>query len=506
MKRNTITVFGLAGAGALLVALIITTISPGFVTDLVAAENIGAKNPPIVLSENVRALNQAYVSVSKAVIPTVVSISVMVESKAASNPFMEEFKQFFDFNGQPYEGNQQPRRQEGGGSGVIISDNGYILTNNHVVGDAVEISVTINDQKEYKAELIGADPLTDLAVIKINASGLPVAHFGDIDKLKVGEIVIAVGNPLGLNSTVTSGIVSAVGRGTRINRDRSGYAVDNFIQTDAAINPGNSGGGLYNLEGSLVGINTAIATRTGTYIGYGFAIPVDLAHAVALDLIDDGKIDRGYIGVQIASMDEVMAKSLGLNEISGVLVQGVLPDSPAENAGIKLGDVILELDGQKIGTSNALQSKIALKRAGDDVELILWRDGKKINKTVTLKAREGEDIASSEAVKGVEPEEIEEDIDVMKFDKLGFTVESLNKATKEKFEVDDGVVVTEVERYSIAGKRNLFPNSVITKADRKEVKSVGDLKKIISSKDSGDALLLYVKYPDATRIVALEIP
>ncbi len=504
MNRKVMATFGIAGALMATALIVILAISPGVVSSLFAKDNIGAGKPPVAMSEAVKALNDAYRAASEATVPTVVSISVVFEVSASRNPFSDEFKEFFEFHGFP---NQEgPQQSEGGGSGVIISEDGYIVTNNHVVEKAKEIKVTTSDQKEYKAKLIGVDPLTDIAVIKIEAKSLPVAHFASIENVKVGDMVLAVGNPLGLNHTITAGIVSAIGRGRlALGGNRGGYSVENFIQTDAAINPGNSGGGLFNLEGSLVGINTAIATRTGGYMGYGFAIPVDLVKAVVLDLIDDGKIDRGYIGVQIETVDEVIAKSAGLDNVAGAMVQGVLPDSPAKKAGIEMGDIILEVDGKKVSSSNELQSIIAKKRAGDDVSLTLWRDGKKISKTVTLKAREGEELADSAPVKG-EPEEAEKEASSYKFGELGFSVEPLNSSLKEKFDIDHGAYISSVERFGAAFNRRLAPDGVIYKVDKQEINSVKDLKKALEGKSKGQAVVLYVKYKDTSRIVAIEIP
>lgn len=507
MKRKTVKALGIGAVALFTIFILITAISPNFLQKLFAAgTKIGADKPPIVLNEHIKALNDAYIAVSDAVLPTVVSISVTLEQKSAKNPFQDDFQEFFKFFGEPFQfETPDPRPSIGGGSGVIITTDGYIITNNHVVENAKEIEVTTYDKKKHKAKIIGTDPLTDLAVIKIEGDSYPVAHFANIEDVKIGELVIAVGNPLGLNSTITSGIISAIGRGQlSLYPNRGGYEVENFIQTDAPINPGNSGGGLFNLAGSLVGINTAIATRTGTYIGYGFAIPVDLVKAVAEDLIEDGVINRGYIGVRIQTLDEVYAKSVGLENVDGVIVQDVIKDSPAEKAGLESGDVILELDGKTVKTSNELQSQIVLRKAGDKVNLTIWRDGKKINKTVKLEPRKEDETAlkSSEAKK----DEIVDESKSLEFDKLGFTVEPLTDQLKEKFDVKEGVYISKVKNYSIAYNRGLTADGVIVKADRKPVSSISELNSIFKSKKSGEAVLLQVKYKDSFRIVAIEIP
>jgi serine protease Do len=255
MKRTVVASIGLVSLGIIIGMLLIASFNPNLVSNLFADEKIGAGNPPVMMNDYAKSLNDAYVTASKAVIPTVVSIQVVMETKPANNSMQDDFRDFFKFFGEPFGGDDDgTRRAEAGGSGVFISEDGYIVTNNHVVEDATDIKVTTSDQKDYTAKLVGRDPLTDLAVIKIDGKGFPVVHFSNIEDVKVGEMVLAIGNPLGLNSTVTAGIVSAIGRGgLALMRDKEGYGVENFIQTDAAINPGNSGGGLFNLNGSLVG-------------------------------------------------------------------------------------------------------------------------------------------------------------------------------------------------------------------------------------------------------------
>ncbi|MBM2816773.1 MAG: Trypsin-like serine protease [Ignavibacteria bacterium] len=474
---------------------------------------IGADKPPVQLTPQMSALNEAFVAVSNSVNPIVVSISVKMEVKQRSDPYHDQFREFFKFFGQPPGSGQDEdedqgpaQRAEASGSGVIITKDGYIVTNNHVVENATEdgIEVTTIDHKVHKAKLIGTDPLTDLAVVKIEGKDYPTAHFATIENVRVGEWVVAVGNPLGLNSTVTQGIISAIGRGQLGLNTKDRYAVENFIQTDAPINPGNSGGGLFNLEGSLVGINTAIATRTGTYIGYGFAIPIDMVKAVVTDLITDGKINRGYMGVEIKTIDETDAKSVGLDDVEGVLISNVYKDSPADKAGVERGDVVLEIDGKKVKASNELQRMIVYRKAGEDVKLTIWRDGKKIYKTVKLEERK--DI--KQVFKGItkKGDNGDEDEAKVKIDEFGFTAEKLTKELKEKYEVESGVFISAVDRYSIAAKRGLAPNGIIIKADRKPVNNIADFKKIVKAKNPGDAIMLQVKYNDSYRIVTLEIP
>lgn len=496
MKRKYWVSAGLFGAVSVVLLSVLFINSALF-----SAVKIGADRAPVVPSESVRALNKAYESVSSAVLPAVVSIGVKIEKKKSDNQYHEDFKEFFKFFGDP----QDFGPQEGSGSGVLITSDGYILTNNHVVGDATEIKVITNDKKEYKAKLIGADANTDLAVIKIDETDLPYVHFANMDDVRVGQIVFAVGSPLGLNATVTNGIVSFIGRGgLALGDNKSGYQIENFIQTDAPINPGNSGGGLFNIEGSLVGINSAIATKTGTYIGYGFAIPVDLAKAVAEDLIENGKIKRGYLGIRIKSIDDdIMAKSYGLSKVEGVVVHDVVKGSPSEKAGLEVGDVVLELDGKVLKTSNELQTMVAKKKPGDNVDLVVWRDGKKINKKVRLEElnQESENVGSASS-----NNDDTETAKPINFDKLGFSIEPLTKEIKEAYNVESGAFISKVERNSKAGERGMTPQGVIVKADRQKINSPSDLKKIINAKKSGETILMQIKYKDSNRMVSIEIP
>lgn len=464
---------------------------------------LGAKQSPIQADEFTKKLNDAYNKVSESTLKSVVNLDVEVSYETQLPKGMEEFFRHF---GVPEDGEGRERRRMGGGSGVIISDDGYIVTNNHVVDNAVEngITVTTNDKKTYKAKVIGTDPLTDLALIKIDASGLQPAHFADIDDVKIGNIVVAVGSPLGLNATVTSGIISAISRGSVgiIGRDlgeEGRAAIENFIQTDAPINPGNSGGGLFNINGSLVGINTAIASQTGAYIGYGFAIPIDLVKSVISDLMDDGQVSRGYIGVQIRPVDQKLAKALGLDEVKGVLVDKVMPESAGESAGIEGGDIVLKVDEKSVNSPGELQNQVGLRRAGDEITLTIWRNEKIITKKVTLKGRDGEDI-SSNAVVG------EEDKKDYNFERLGFKVETLPASIKEKLEIEYGVLVSEITPYGEAHRSGLDKGVVITKADRKDVKSPKELKDIIENLKEGDAFLLQVYFDNVSRLIAMEIP
>ncbi|GAB1429946.1 DegQ family serine endoprotease [Ignavibacteria bacterium] len=510
-KRLAAGAVALVGLGVAAGIILVSNFGGGYVSSLFAGgvKNIGSKNPPVAVGAQAKAINDAFIAASKAINPIVVSVSVVGEKKVSSNQQLPDFFRFFGDPRNPGgddEENDRMQRVEGAGSGVIISEDGYILTNNHVVEDAKEdgIKIIMHDRKEYKAQLIGRDPLTDIAVLKIDVSGLPAAHFGNSDEVQVGEWVIAVGNPLGLRSTVTTGIVSAIGRGQlNLNKDR--YAVEDFIQTDAAINPGNSGGGLFDLEGSLVGINTAIASRTGYYSGYGFAIPVNMAKSVALDLIEDGKVDRGYIGVSIRSVDEITAKSYKLDNVAGVLVEDVLKGSPAEKAGVEREDIILDIDGTPVNTANELQSRVTMHRVGDMIKLKVWRDGKTIYKNVTLQPKENGKLASAKTGDDESDADNADNNKPVTFKSLGFTVAALTDKQKSDNEVESGVAVMRVDQYSSAVERGLVPNGIILKADKTPVKSPAQFKKLIDAK-RGDIIRLQVKYREGTRLVFLEIP
>ncbi len=447
--------------------------------------------------------NNAFIQVAEKVTPSIVSITVV--STVKEDPHKEMFN--FPFNLPDFK-DQMPKNRQGGGSGVIISEDGYIVTNNHVVENAVKVKVNLFDKRELEAKIIGRDPLTDLAVIKIDAENLPAAYFGDSDKLKVGSWVMAIGNPLSyLTSTVTAGIVSATGRNINIIRDN--YGVENFIQTDAAINPGNSGGALVDLTGAVVGINSAIATNgfSASYIGYGFAIPINMAKSVAQDLIENGEVSRGYIGVSIMEVDAATAKAVGLEKPMGIIIQNVVEDGSAANKDIVAGDIILEIDGKEVNEPNQLQSYVATKRAGTEVNLTIFRDGKKIKRSVVLKAKDNitsksTELAGSTKEKKKDSDELKE----VSFDALGLTIADMSDSMYKKYKVKNGVYVKEVKNFSLSADQRLFNGLVILEIDKKPIKSVSNFKDNIDSKE-GEAVLLKVQDVEGnTRFVGLEIP
>lgn len=458
-----------------------------------------------------KTMNQAFIDVANIVKPTVVSIDISakpVRLRAPKDRFHdfeedEENKEgdLFRFFFRPPGGELPPVR--GSGSGVIISSDGYIITNHHVVKDAAEkgtITVILDDKREFKAKFIGSDPLTDIAVVKIDAQDLPVIAFGNSDSVQVGEWVFAVGNPFSLASTVTAGIVSAMGRNIGIIGDS--YGVESFIQTDAAVNPGNSGGALVNLEGKLIGINTAIATRNGGYQGYSFAVPVNIAKAVAEDLIKYGKISRGYIGVQIKPVDATAAKALGLPKPEGAWVQQLVKGGAAESAGIKEGDVILSVDGRKVAAPNDLQAYIARKHAGDEVTLKIWRDGKERETRVKLKPRADEEtLVVSNA-----PKSPSDDLAPLRLKELGMDVKELTESDKKRYEVDYGVRVSSVQPFGQAESRGIVAGDVIMELNGEKVRSVSEFKSLLGKVKSGEAALFRIRRADkSTQFVAVEI-
>jgi len=454
---------------------------------------LGAENPPVNLDADATAFSKAFIEVAEKVTPAIVQISVVSERESPHDDF------FFPFF------RDMPREQRGSGSGIIISEDGYIITNNHVVENANRVNVGLYDRRNFSAKVIGTDPLTDLAVIKIDAENLPTAYLGDSDDLKVGQWVMAIGNPLSLASTVTAGIVSAIGRG-QLNLIRDSYGVENFIQTDAVINPGNSGGALVDLSGAVVGVNSAIATRgTGTYIGYGFAIPINLAKAVAKDLIAHGSVSRGYIGVLIGEVDDAMAKSLGLERPRGIIVQDLVEGGAAEDADIRVGDVILKIDGREVNQTNQLQSYVATKTAGTDVTLTLFRDGKEIERTVTLKSRES-DTKAEPIVDKTNEKKNESSTSSATFDDIGLTVRNLTKQEKDKFKTENGVMISSVKPYGKAFDQKLIQGLVIVEADKKKVNNVNDLKEIFEEKKGSAVLLKLQDAEGVTLFRGIEIP
>jgi len=489
---------GIIGAASLLIIGVLfgAVLVSGFglVRPSLADVNLGAKEPPVNLDADASSFSQSFIEVAETVTPTIVQISVVSERE---NPHGDWF--FFPFK-------DMPQEQRGSGSGIIISEDGYIITNNHVVENASKVSVGLYDKRRFDATVIGTDPLTDLAVVKIDAENLPVAYLGDSDNLKVGQWVMAIGNPLSLSSTVTAGIVSAIGRG-QLGLIRDSYGVENFIQTDAAINPGNSGGALVDLSGSVIGVNSAIASGGGgTYIGYGFAIPINLAKAVAKDLIAHGKVSRGYIGVNIGEVDNAIAKSLGMDKPRGIIIQGIVEGGAASESDLKAGDVILKIDEREVNRPNELQSYVAAKTAGTIVTLTLFRDGEEIEREITLKKRDTETSIEPTSNKTNEGSSEESSSSTASFDGIGLTVKNLTDKERTDFDVENGVIITDVRAFSRSEDQRLFAGLVIVEADKTPVKDVEVLSDMIESKKGSALLIKVIDNQGNTRFIGLEIP
>jgi Trypsin-like serine proteases, typically periplasmic, contain C-terminal PDZ domain len=341
-------------------------------------QNASASSPSADSLNNV--FNVGFGEAAQRSLEQVVHIRARILAQRPRDPLFDFFGD--GFFGPQYRDQPQQRVQEASGSGVIVSQDGYIVTNNHVVDRAAEIVVSLYNGRGYKAEIIGTDPSTDLAVIRIDEKGLPQAMLANSDDVRVGDWVLAVGNPFNLASTVTAGIVSAKARNIHILSDNS--AIESFIQTDAAVNPGNSGGALVNLKGELVGINTAIATPTGTYAGYSFAVPSNIVKKVMTDLIEFGEVQRGYLGVVIQDLTWQLADQLGLDVTQGVVVANLVRNGPADEAGIKIKDIILEIEGNVIQSSSRLLEIVASHKPGDELDVLIQRDGKKRNVSIRL--------------------------------------------------------------------------------------------------------------------------
>ncbi len=409
------------------------------------------------------------------------------EEKDFYHGFPDPFKDFFkddpffhqfEFR-TPQSPQYQPQPRQAAGSGVIITDDGYILTNNHVINQADEIKVVLYDRRSYDAIVIGTDPQTDLALIKIEEKALPFVVFGNSDNLEVGEWVVAVGNPFNLASTVTAGIVSAKARNINIIKGQG--AIESFIQTDAVVNPGNSGGALVTLDGKLIGINTAIATPTGVYAGYAFAIPSNITKKIVNDLLNYGVVQRGFLGIIIRDLNGELAEELELDITTGVYVESLMADGAAKKAGIKEKDVIIKIDGIDVKSTPKLQELVARKRPGDKVKITLIRNGNTQEIEVTLKSREGK----TELVKNERKEILQT---------LGIELEELSSKEKREYDVSNGLKVTKLYSGKIKKHTDMREGFIITKVNNKSIKTIEDFTKEVEGKTGG--IILEGKYPD----------
>ncbi|UCE98719.1 MAG: DegQ family serine endoprotease [Planctomycetota bacterium] len=451
--------------------------------------------------DTLRSMGKAFAQIAEKNSPAVVSIKaqkIITRDYPSMHdwPFGEQFDPFeddlFDFffrRQRPRQRSPQQRkyRQQAQGSGFIVTPDGYILTNNHVVGDADEVTIKLVDGREFTAKNIKTDPESDVAVVKIDESDLPFLELADSDALEVGEWVLAIGNPFGLSHTVTAGIVSAKGR--------SGIgltAYEDFIQTDAAINPGNSGGPLVNLDGKVVGINTAIVGQGGN-IGIGFAIPINMAKAIYDQLIGTGTVVRGFLGISMTELTPELAQAFDLKDTKGVAIAEVLEDSAAEKAGLKHNDIIVELQGQTVESANDLRNRIAMLKPGAKVELVVLRDGKRKTFTAELGERPTKPLLAAQ------PETLEQ---------LGFSVQNLTDDLAERlgYEGQSGVVVTQVEPGSLAELAGISSGTLIIEVNREPVENTDEFNEAMEKAAGQGTVLLLIKDKRYTRFVVLTLP
>lgn len=438
--------------------------------------------------------NPNFSAIAENISPAVVSITSEKVERRAVRGFESPFDDFWDrFFGIPRD-REREFRSRAAGTGFFVSEDGYIVTNNHIVESAIKVTVTTLQEEEYQAKIIGTDPDTDLALLKVKAEGHSFAVLGDSDKLKVGEWVLAVGNPLGLSHTVTAGIVSAKGR-FQLTRDLD---YQDFIQTDAAINRGNSGGPLINMEGKVIGINSIIYSPSGGNIGIGFAISSKLAKSVIDQLKEKGRVIRGYLGVSVYEVTEDHVKLLELKNNQGALVMDVSSGSPAEEAGLKRYDVIIAIDGDPVEDGRDLQYKIAEIDPGDKVKLTLVRNGKEQTLTVQIGEKPSSAADRDTSDSGTD---------------IGLKVREMNSALAKQmgYETETGLLITEVKEFSVAEAAGLQRGDLILEINRQKINTLGDLDKILKGSDPGDPLLIMVRReyrsrPSQDFFVTIRIP
>ncbi len=441
-------------------------------------------------------ISKGFSTVAKKANPAVVYIETHVTEKMQklprqNSPFENPFDSFQDdffnrFFGFPYQQQpqQKPRRQETlRGSGFLVTEDGYIVTNNHVVDNATKVSVSFMNGKKTTAKVVGTDPKTDLAVIKIDETGLPHLKFADSEKIEVGDWAIAIGNPFGLQATVTVGVVSAKGRSHLHIAD-----FEDFIQTDAAINPGNSGGPLLDIEGEVIGVNTAIVSGSGGYMGIGFAIPSNMAKEIVNQLMENGEVTRGFLGVTLQPIDHDLADFYKLKSTNGALVADVLKDSPAEKGGLKQEDIILSYNGTPVKSLSSFRNYVSLLAPGSKLSLVVSRDGKEKTLHLTVAESPGDSVGQDTPVR-----------------KLGLKVENLTPESAQQLNYpnDKGVVITEVETGTPAAEAALRPGALILAVNRKKVETLDQFSKAISEAAEEGRVLLMVKQGSAIRFVAL---
>jgi len=472
---------------------LLSALIAGLSVTLLLLFSVSEAQGPAISEQSIDLLTRtgrAMAEVTAAVKPGIVNILTTRTVKVGGqDPFLDDpfFKRFFgdQFGHQ----RQQPKEQKssGLGSGVIVSPDGYIITNSHVVKDADEIKVTLTDKREFVGKVIGSDLKTEIAVVKIDAKGLPIVPWGNSDKLQVGEVVLAVGNPFGLNQTVTMGIVSALGRA---NVGIADY--EDFIQTDAAINPGNSGGALVNVKGEVVGINTAIYSTSGGYQGIGFAIPSNMVKSIMESLIKRGKVVRGWLGVSIQKVTPELAKQFNLKDEVGALVGDVVEEGPADKAGLQRGDIIFEYDGKKIEEPYILRNMVANTLPGEQHAIKALRDGKAITMTITI---------------GELPSDAQQPVEASDFQNAlkGVSVQDMNPELAKKLRIPDkikGVIVSDVDEGSIAAGA-LTQGDVIQEVNRKRVADVKSYKDVVAKIKKDESVLLLIFRAGSSLFVTL---
>ena len=441
---------------------------------------------------SLRDLSNAFVEIASDVKPTVVTVFTEKTYRLRQNPFMmNPFLDFFYGPDQRRQAPEQEFRQQGLGSGVVVAADGKILTNNHVVAEADSIFVRTYDGHRYTATILGTDPKTDIAVIKIDAKNLPTVKIGNSDDLKVGELVLAIGSPMSENlaHTVTQGIVSAKGRS---NIGLAEY--EDFIQTDAAINPGNSGGALVNLDGELVGINSAIVSRSGGNQGIGFAVPSNMAVGIMNSLLADGKVVRGWLGVLIQDLNESIAGAMGLGTQTGALIGDVVPDSPADDAGLEAGDVIIGMNGKEIENSSQLRNGVAATSPGTEVTFDILRENARKKVTVEL-GEMPDDGAPTATSQGLQ-------------DLLGFDVADLTADLARRYDLSpnlSGIVVTNIDQASSAFREGLRQGDVIYSVNRRRVENVRDFSSLLENAQKGDTILMRIYRNENTFFLAFTL-
>jgi serine protease Do len=482
----------------LAIAGIILACSPGSATpssssNVQKQETVAQAPPARAATPQLEMFRYELADLAEKLIPTVVSIKTESTIKMNNFGFDDFFDQFFNFGNPRQQRPPRERKQQGLGSGVIVSSSGQILTNNHVVDNVDQITVTLSDKREFKAKVVGTDEQTDIAVIQLEGDikDLPVAALGNSDALRVGEWVIAIGNPHGLSQTVTKGIVSAKGVH---NRGIASY--ENFIQTDAAINPGNSGGGLFNLSGELVGINTAILSRSGGFQGIGFAVPVNWASNVMNDLVKDGKVSRGWLGVSIQDLNPSLAKALKLDPAKGALINEVFENSPAAKGGIKTGDIVRSINGKTVEDANDLRNTVASLRPGENAEFDILRDGKPLKLKINIALRDENNLAGVDpGTKEQKPEKNDWGIQVAELTKLQRQAAGISESA-------GGVVVVSIAEKSPAEKAGIKKGDIILVANHKAIMSLKDFNAVFA--ENTPAILLLVRSGNSQSYVVLE--